>query len=225
MSAGNSLFMAEYIFNDPSDTSENRLVRRTIGNIGKPGVSFLVSAQTLDVLSPDYSSWKSVPYASYDGRNEDNFAQTTLHLTFTGDEQPLNIGQTGFRDKQVFLIEAVVRAYDRKRWVADLDLKLPLKDATAQQFLQRLGKCNHSDQVRGDYSPLEPLTSIDSWDELLDLPPNACIARAKDNWLGRQAIAAFALRQLKPLVVASDGVCWACVMGNKHDTSNLLLIS
>lgn len=222
MSAGNSLFMAEYIFDDPGDSPKDRLLRRTIGNIGKPGVSFLLSAKGLDSLAPDYSTWKSVQYAAYDGKVEDNFAQTTLHLALTGDEQPLNIGQTGYRDKEVFLVEAVIRAYDKSRWVADLDLRL-LPPFFSD--LLKLGKCIHSEQERDDYSAFEPLTSIDSWDELLDLPPNNCIVRAKGNWLARQAIAAFALQQSKPVVMASGIVCWACIPNRPDVSSNLLIIS
>lgn len=220
MSAGNSLFMAGFLFNDPSNDSEDLQLGRIIGNIGKPGISFLLSAQVLDSLTPDYSAWKSVPYAPYDGRSEDSFAQTTLHLTLTGDEQPLNIGQSGYRDKEVFLVETVIRAYDKTRWVADLDLKLPFTSP-----LIRLGKCSHSEQERDDFLPLDPLISIDSWDELLDLPPHNCIVRAKSNWLARQAVTVFVMQQNRPLVVASDAVCWACVAGNVTDYSPLLVVS
>ena len=223
MSAENSLFMAQYIFNDPADISEGVLVRQTIGNIGRPGISFLISAQALDVLAADYSAWKSVPYAPYDGKIEDNFKQTTLHLTFTGDEQPLNIGKAGYRDKEVFLVEAVIRAYDKTRWVADLDLAKTFKDITSQTLIVRMEKCSHIDEEAEDYGLVQPLTSIDSWDELLDLLPNACIVRAKDNWLARQAIAAFSMQRLKPLVVTSDRLCWKCIANIKHPLSDLLI--
>lgn len=207
MSAGNSLFMAEYIFNDPSNDSDT-LVRRTIGNIGKPGVAFLLSAQGLDSLTLDYSNWKSIQHAPYNGKLENNFDQTTLHLTLTGDEQPLNIGQTGYHDKEVFLVEAVVRAYDKSRWVADLDIKL--RPRTRFQTLDEL-ECAHDELERDDYSAFKPVTSIDSWDELLDPPQNTGVVRAKANWLARQAVAAFALQQSRPLIVASGVICWGCV--------------
>ena len=226
MSAENSLFMAQYILDDPADVAEGALIRQTIGNIGRPGVSFLISAQALVALSPNYSSWKSVPYAPYDGEVEDHFAQTTLHLNFTGDEQPLNIGQAGLRDKEVFLVEAVIRAYDRDRWVADLDLAKTYRDTTSQRFMTKMrGQCGHSEAECDDHSPIQPLTAIDSWDELLDLPPNACIVRAKGNWLARQAIAAFCMQRLKPLVIASDRVCWKCIADGGHTLSNLLIIN
>ncbi|KAK5044626.1 hypothetical protein LTR84_010640 [Exophiala bonariae] len=208
MSAGNSLFMAEYIFNDPRD-DPGIPVRRTIGSIGKPGVSFLLSAQGLDSLSPDYSTWKSVQYAPFDGSIENNFDHTTLHLTLTGDEQPLNIGQTGYHDKEVFLLEAVVRAYDKSRWVADLDLNL--RPNPLVHKLLATGECAHDEHERDDYAAFQPLTSIDSWDELLDPPPNTGIVRARANWLARQAVAAFALQQSIPLIVASESICWRCV--------------
>lgn len=229
MSAGNSLFMAEYIFNDPSDDPD-MVLRRTIGNIGKPGVSFLLSAQGLDSLTLDYSTWKSIQHAPYDGRAENNFDQTTLHLTLTGDEQPLNIGQTGYHDKEVFLVEAVVRAYDKSRWVADLDISL--RPGTRFQILDEL-ECAHDELERDDYSAFKPVTSIDSWDELLDPPPNTGVVRAKANWLARQAVAAFAIQQSRPLIVASGAICWACVaevMKNNSTTagaessSNLLIV-
>lgn len=225
MSAGSSLFMAQYLLGDPADMLERATVQRTIGNIGRPGISFLISAQVLEALEPDYSSWKSVPYAPYDGKADDSFSQTTLHLAFTGYERPLNIGETGYRHKEVFVVEAVIRAYDRTRWVVDLDLAKTFRDPAWQFFIHQMGGCSHSEEEQEDYSLIQPLTSIDSWDELLDLPHNACVVRARGNWLARQAIAAYSVQQQKPLVVTSERLCWKCIADSKQDLLNLLIIS
>ena len=42
ISTGNSLYMAEYLFCDPHDELSGWGVRRAIGNIGRPGLAFLV---------------------------------------------------------------------------------------------------------------------------------------------------------------------------------------
>ena len=225
MSAANSLFMAEFLFSDPSEVPDDHVIRRTIGNIGRPGVSFLISTKNPDVREADFASWKSVSYSDFDGKLENNFLHTSMHLSLTGDEQPLNIGQTGYRDKEVFLIECVIRVYDRSRWVADLDIVSSYKNQKAQSFIERQRECEHSEEQRSNYSLIDPLTSIDSWDELLDLPRNACVVRANGNWLARQAVCCCVLQKLKPVVLASGAVCWSCVENSRFDTANLLIVS
>ena len=225
MAVGNSLFMAEYIFGDPGDYSGEKLIRRTVGNIGKPGISFLISAKALDTLEPNDALWRCVPYAPFDGVIEDNFPETSLHLTFTGDEMPLDVGQTGFKDKEVFLIETVVRAYDRSRWVADLDLFGPCKSGISKALMKRFWKCSHSETERQNHEVLESLTSIDSWDELLDPPGDIGIVRAQNNWLARQAITAFCVQEEIQFLLAPGRICWACIDEKLIDDEFSLIIS
>ena len=228
MAAGNNLFIADYVLCDPLHCSVAPDVQHTIGNIGKPGISFLKSVRYPDTIEPDLSAWRHVPYADFDGAFEDNFAETSLHLTLTGDEQPLGAGQVGYRDKQAFLVEAVARAYDRSRWVADLDLRrLSISELLRElrlPVIKVFEKCVHTETERGDYRDVQPLTAIDNWDELIDPPPNMGIVRAKGNWQGRRALVDFCTQKRRHVIVASEEeVCWTCLKA-AGSTSNWTII-
>lgn len=141
--------------------------------------------------------------------------------------------------KQAFFIEAAVRAFDRREWVADLDLNAafgakyrrsqrmraldtrfnsgrmgkPSQDRLSAPLVDRLVSCNHSDHEQSEYSRVE-LVFVDSWFELLDAPTTVFIVRAKDDWLSSLAVFGVAVQTGRPVVIASGHVCWRCAEGD-----------
>ena len=121
LSSRNSIFVAGALLSDPSDSSSDKQVRRIIGNIDSPGISLLVSpkAPRMKAMTDDY---RAIVHAEYDGKREDNFQSTSLHLAFTNWKTPLSSGEYGLIDDDVFILEAVISVHDRGAWIADIDI-------------------------------------------------------------------------------------------------------
>ena len=207
ISSGNSIYACEFLLCDPSRRPPDHHLRHVIGNVGKPGLGLLLSPRDTVLREPDLDTWELVNHASFDGRFEDNFASTTLHLSLTGYEQRLNTSRYGCRDKEAYYLEAVVSAYDKGTWVADLDLLHFLQGP----FLRLDDTCSHDSTAQVDSSVFPGLTSIDNWYEYLDRPPNAAILRASGNWVARLALAAIPLSGKEALILANKKLCWACL--------------
>ena len=122
MSYGNSIYVAERMISDPTDILPMCAIRRIIGNIGRPGLSLLVPPQQLKAPKPDFGSWNMVNHIPFDGRMEDSFAGTSLHLSFSEYQLAVNVGTYGQRDQEACFVEAIVSVYDCGRWVADIDI-------------------------------------------------------------------------------------------------------
>ena len=230
ISSGNSLYIAAFCLQDPWHEQQPGGILHTVGNVGKPGMSFLISPREPLICEPKRDKWQLVKHAPFDGKLESNLADTSLHLSFTGYEFPCRTAEHGIVDKQAFFVEAAVRAFDRREWVADLDLCSAFRAAWSSSqslslaggkgrrskpdqilpLIARLGPCNHSKYEQSEYGHLE-LTSVDTWIELLDAPTTRFIVRAKGDWLSRLAVFAVAMQTKRPVVLASDYVCWRCV--------------
>lgn len=187
ISSGNSIFVPKALLSDPYKDIHEHELQRIVGNIGKPGITLMVCPQnpTVRRLSDDF---RVVRHAKYDFKREDNFKETTLHLSFTDWKLALDTGTEswGTITKDVHYVESVVSVHDRGVWVADIDL---VKDSDK---LWRLASCTCEDQetqVSEKTSMAMRLTSVDNWDELLDSPKGIGIFRAKGNWVARLAAA------------------------------------
>ncbi|KIM99342.1 hypothetical protein OIDMADRAFT_30945 [Oidiodendron maius Zn] len=138
ISTGNSLYIAEYLWTDPYDSPSSYIIKRSIGNVGKPGLAFLISPTNPNMKEPDYSSWTNIPHEDFDGNCEGAFDKTSLHLSFTGYESSLNSNEHGLFDKQVYFLQAVVQVFDAGTWVADLDIVTALDGDFGARYLKRL---------------------------------------------------------------------------------------
>lgn len=207
VSSGNSIYASEFLFCDPSLKPPKHHLRHVIGNVGKPGLALLLSPRDTVLREPDLETWQLVNHAKFDGCFEDNFASTTLHLSLTGYEQRLNTSRYGCRDKEAFYLEAVVSAYEKGTWVADLDLLHLIHGP----FLRVESSCMHNTNAQQDFSIFPCLTSIDNWYEYLDRPPNTAVIRASGNWVARLALAAIPLAGKEALIIGSERICWTCL--------------
>jgi hypothetical protein len=215
ISSGNSIFVAAALCRDPSWGSDGQvaLIRRYVGNVGKAGVVILVPPAAPRIRRFDPASWKHINHDDFSGEMADCFQATSLHLSFTEYEPPIDTGSHGGRDGQAFFLESLVSVCDRGEWIADLDVLGTLKIPNCY-VLKPCNKRSHDRKAAFDPEKFKNcLTSIDTWLELLDPPNNDCIVRADGNWCGRLATAVVCLQRghTTLLLPSPDFKCWICV--------------
>lgn len=211
VSAGGSIYVAMPLVCDPFDLVGSSEVKHVTGNISKPGLSLMIPPMAPKLRKVDENKWTLINNANFDGRMENSFQHTSLHLSFTGYQLPLMTAGHGYQGVEANFIETLVSVFDGHDWVADLDvlraLSMPSVLRVGSDFQQ---VCRHNNP-RG--IPQFQLTSIDSWDEFMDRPVNACIFRASGNWLARlSAVAVNAQQGLDTIVLEDERkFCWECI--------------
>jgi hypothetical protein len=216
ISAGNSIYVAMPLVCDPAEVPADNEVKHIVGNVGKPGISILIPPASPKVHSiDDDDDWRQVNHSRFDGRWEDSFQKTSLHLSFTGYELPLSVESHGNKQVEAQFVETLVSIFDRTEWVADIDVlgALEGRKGSTLNILDTAVECTHNKPK--SVSPPFVLTSIDSWYEFLDRPKDAAIFRTARNKHARLAAAALSLQESCPTVlIRGDGessCCWACV--------------
>lgn len=214
MSSGDSMFISASLLNDPFEASST-VIQHVTGNIGRPGIAFLVSPMDPLIKSVSISEWPQINRKVFDGEFRNCFENTSLHLSFTGANDSLNVGFTGAQDTEVYILETLISVYDRGKWIADID---PLK-ACLSHKLKRIppyageGNCNpRAQQFQA--------TCIDNWLELIDTPEESVsLVRAHKNWQAKLAATSISIQTYFDAVfVLSDKVCHACLYAirSKH---------
>ncbi len=221
LSTRNSLYVSAVLLGDPVQTSDKvDEIRHVIGNVGKTGIVLMVAPLAPKVRRTDLAMWKRIAHSRFDGKLEDCFSATSLHLSFTEFEMPLGNGQRGSidRDTHVRVVETIISVYDRADWVADLDvLLLYSPKLRGGEFVRRFeGQiCN---QAHVGMARRIPLTAVDNWEELLNLPDDmgtrhVGVVRAQANWIGRLATACVAAqRGIRTVILPMGDVCWDCCL-------------
>ena len=208
MSSSNSLFVAAPLLNDPSQRYNDNVVLRVIGNIGRAGIAMLIAPQDPRTRKLETDSWELISHAPFDGKIEDSFRNTSLHLSFTQYTMPVNTGDSGGQDIEAYFLESLISVYDRNKWVADLDV-LKIIGSTLFRRHTYTKVCDH----RHDQKPNFDLISIDNWEELLDREEVLTVVRAHRNPMARLATAAISVRQGRPTIILPDDFCFACDVG------------
>ena len=224
ISARNTLYISEKILQDPCAFQNSNTIHRVVGNMGKPGLLFLTPLKELSIKDSDLSKWNQINHDEFDGNAENCFKETSLHLRLTGYEFPFNVREHGLRDKEALVIQVVVQVYDRGEWIADIDPSnmevnfqhknngLVVDGGVYTDVCTQLPQtCAHTSLERDNYSILSPLTSVDSWLELLDPPKGNFVVRAQGSWTARQATFGVLQRKRTKVILAGDKICWACV--------------
>lgn len=217
VSNANSIFVASELLLDPSAPVPPVPIERITGNIGKPGFAFLVTPPNPKVRGIDHQSWNLIAHEPFDGKCQDNFGSTSLHLSFTGYELPLDVGQRGVREAPALFIETAVSVYDRGEWIADPDIMKSCKSLVGKR---QWGPCAHSEDQKSDMAPFMPIVSVDSWLELLDQPLSNSVVRACGNAMARLATAALAAQQGRKTLVMSEEPCWWCLKSQAESAMN-----
>ena len=122
IASGNSIFVIGALISDPFENLAASSVRRIIGNIGRNGIRMLV-APTEPKCRALGNEYNLVEHAAYDGKREDNFKATSLHLSFTDWTMALDVKGAEGRtiDQEAYMVESVISVLDSGKWVADLD--------------------------------------------------------------------------------------------------------
>ncbi|KAJ4375334.1 hypothetical protein N0V83_002420 [Neocucurbitaria cava] len=175
-----TMYVPAVVLSDPFTRVPDYEMKSITGNIGRQGISILVPPFEPRIRELS-NSYNLVPHETYDFKREDNFRETSLHLSFTDWTSPLATEDSRMIDHDAQVVEAVISVHDRGRWVADINIldvnfrdMIRFKPATSC-------KGNHDKSYDFDY------TSIDSWEELLDEPSSVGFFRAHRNWAARLA--------------------------------------
>jgi hypothetical protein len=231
ISSGNSIYVADGLIQDPlehylSNEHVTPGMTRILGNLGRPGVVMLVPPQEPRVLPEDPERWRLVNHHRFNNELIDSFTDTSLHLSFTEYEIPLSV-PIGAMDAEAIMLESLISVYDRKRWIADLDILRSLADQQHSNFL-RLRPCAHGDRaimsletlVTYSDPAITEIVSIDNWDELLD-PPESLgktqvgVIRACNNWHARLATMSVSVQKKhNTFVLPSHELCKYCLLNN-----------
>ncbi|KAH8777182.1 hypothetical protein BGZ57DRAFT_890833 [Hyaloscypha finlandica] len=233
MAAGNSIYIAGVVVSDPTKIKAQKEIKRVIGNLGRAGMVFLIAPTEPKVKPLEYDSWNLVNHADFDGKMHDSFQNTTLHLSFTDFQMPLDvIGSQGLRDTEVCLLESVISVHDRGQWIGDLNVLslLPEEYVDGRILFHVHSQCSHSPQEKAfqQYVDKPLIISLDSWYEFLELPTGKepTIFRGQGNWVARLAAAAFSVQMGLPIFILPDDVCWKCceMVLAKRSAGKIMLI-
>ncbi|KAH7354748.1 hypothetical protein BKA65DRAFT_496920 [Rhexocercosporidium sp. MPI-PUGE-AT-0058] len=215
----NTIYASKTLLLDPYELSHRDEIAMIIGNVGRTGMALMVSPPTPRIRSSELNAWKRISHDEFDLQSKDNFETTSLHLSFTEFELPMDKRSRGAIDKDISLVETLVSVHDKGGWLADIDvLALFEHDSLLLRRALPCGHCHHT-------TCLLPtrLTSLDNWDEILDLPEdigvtNVGVVRAHNNWLGRLAAACVGLQKGHRIVILPPGkICWQCICQRSWD--------
>jgi hypothetical protein len=241
MSSGNSLYVAGALLCDPIEETNCMEIRRVIGNIGRSGITFLISPPEVKQRDADPEKWMQINHHPFDGKQENHFKQTSVHLSFTEYEMPLPAEDNLHHviDKSEILVETLISVYDKGMWVAEID---PLKASRSTLHrVQQLSltsahkpECTENfpnghiisyNQAKAEFPQLAAV-SVENWDELIEAPPSGMIAvRAHKNWLARLAAMAVCIKQGFVPIILGDEICWTCcteLIQKERDKESLL---
>ena len=218
MSSSNSLFVAAPLLNDPNQRCNDRVVLRVVGNIGRAGIAMLIAPQGPRIRKLESETWELISHAPFDGKIEDSFRNTSLHLSFTQYTMPVDTGHYGGQDIEAFFLESLISVYDRDKWVADLDVLKMLGSELFQRHTYTK-VCAH----RQDQKPNFDLITIDNWEELLEREEVLTVIRAYRNPMARLATAAISVHQGRPTIILPDDFCFACdVSKPRHEATTYI---
>jgi hypothetical protein len=248
MSSGNSIYVAAPLLCDPYEIPRQCEVRRVIGNIGRPGITMLVPPAEPKTRTLNNENWTLINHSPFEGKLEDCFQQTTIHLGFTQYDMPLNDGLQGHHiiDRTASLVETLVSVHDRGQWIADLDVLAALGQKRGRDMRLHSSACTcreakdvqqapHKRKYKYSYEDVfgnskVPLVSLDNWEEFLDAPSDGVlVVRAHQNWLARLAFTVMSISRGRRTLVLPAEVCWHCCKSalegsQREDASSSILI-
>ena len=207
ISSGNSLYVASCLLQDPCDPRSSRTIERVVGNLGKTGMALLVSPAVPQMrsLSDDV---RLVNHHPFDGGEENAFPETSLHISYTDWQLPIDIGSRGKRDVEAYYVEAAIGLYDRGKWVADLNIL----DVFNHRLSQIVPRCTQHRKQSESIDETSKFVAIDSWEELLDSPTEVGVVRARGNWQARLAAAALSIQRGHETRIVPESTCWLCCL-------------
>ena len=218
MSSGDSIYASVAVLGDPSEASYSHAITRVRGNIGRPGLAYLVPPRDPLITKVAISEWPNISRENFDGQIKNSFDSTSLHLSFTGAQSRVNLEFSGAQDDEVYMLETLISVFDKGRWIADLD---PLKTFSSSN-LRIIPPCAVKYTQHNTTKPCQRMTTIENWLELIDAPESRyAIVQAHDNWEARLAAASISVASsvqtgVLTLILPRD-VCWDCFENTAAD--------
>jgi hypothetical protein len=163
----NTIYVSEILLQDPFHTSHANDVTIVMGNVGRADMAIMVAPPAPRVKEAEIEKWNQVLHAPFDSTSEDNFASTSVYLSFTDYQMPFDVGNRGGIDNDLYFVETLISVLDRGKWVADLDV---LALHRAQQILLRRGPFQEQCTKHASSRIPKHLTSFNTWEEILDTP-------------------------------------------------------
>jgi hypothetical protein len=205
---GNSLYVAKWLLQDPCKPYRGSRIERVVGNLGRPGMTLLISPANPIIRDPT-PNYSLVNHYPYDGTEVSFFKQTSLHLKITEWHRPIDTGSRGIKDIEAAYLEAAISVYDGKEWVADvrIDYIFPEDRHRSSRIVPNCTTRHEQTLARED---LGKYVAIDNWEELLDSPLEVGVLRAKGNWQARLAAAALSVQLGHETRILPEDVCWTC---------------
>ncbi|KAH8691710.1 hypothetical protein GQ44DRAFT_695516 [Phaeosphaeriaceae sp. PMI808] len=222
MSSEDSIYISKQLLCDPWELQPGYKFSRVLGNFGRSGVTMLIPPAIPMIRQPDPGAWKVINHAAFNNLEEDHFAKTSLHLSFTEYYRSVDLKLRGEQDIRVAVLESVLSVHDSGKWVADVDILASLGSLEVQRV---------SHDFRCQALHEEEAVSLESWDEILDLPSGTSVVRAKGNSLARLAITAVLTQLHKSkkfsqkikVCPPKDRICILCYMKTQKTKDNVLV--
>ncbi|OTA58911.1 hypothetical protein K449DRAFT_298336, partial [Hypoxylon sp. EC38] len=187
----NSIFVAGILLSDPCDTSDGPRIRHLVGSIGQVGMVLLVSPLQPRIKPIGFDPM-AVDHKVFAGERADRFQAVSMHMSFTEWKMPLDWENTGEIDQEIFLLESVISVQHNGQWIADIDVLQLEKDPPDLFYSDCKSDCATTESL-----DLREVLRIDTWEELLDPPPETGVLRAKGNWIARLAAVSILIQQSK----------------------------
>ncbi|KAI4243339.1 MAG: hypothetical protein L6R40_003511 [Gallowayella cf. fulva] len=208
MSSGDSIFVSAAMLVDPYNEIRPGDIRGFMGNIGRPGIAFLVPPKAPLTKEVSIDEWDHIERNEFDGCLSDHFQNTSLHLSFTTAETPLNVRFSGGQDLEACILETLFSIYEGGSWIADLNVS----NVQTSIRLSRMPRCVSGHPL--DVLPSSIATCIDSWLGLVDAPEErVSLVRAHGNWQARLAASSISIALGYNTIILPDNVCWKCFDG------------
>ncbi|KAL4945780.1 hypothetical protein BDV06DRAFT_229957 [Aspergillus oleicola] len=249
LSSNDSLFIAAPMLCSPADEPPAHEIHHVTGNIGRGGIALLIPPAEPRIRKATSNSWNVCNHDPWDGKYIDCFAGTSLHLSYTGYNIPLDIGTHGAQDWEIYLLEAVVSVHEQGEWVADLDILKALQSPQLRRIpdkREQSPRCaelittkahqgwhfcaKHAPSKKGSdgLSDLHELVSLQNWTEFLMRPGPASIVVASSNWQAQLAATSIAVAQGDAAYIVKEDSCCYCICDtvlNHPKSPNVVCIS
>ncbi|KPM45760.1 hypothetical protein AK830_g794 [Neonectria ditissima] len=253
LSVGDSIYSLSALFSDPhlepqavlsdnGSATRGTCIIRTLGNVGKYGISLLIPPPELKMRKPDCGQWNVINHDVWDGTSADSFGETSLHLFLTEYRVPYTTNHRGNRDIQAFFQEAAISIYDGKTWIGDIDILKALGHSSGT-LLRVPELCKHGVLEEEQWPPsgrggaskrkkqvqqetlAKEISCADNWYELIDKPDHPVLVRSRGNWLGRLAATSISVQLGYRVVLLPDNECpQGCFTDNKFMRDQLVRV-
>ncbi|KAK8098776.1 uncharacterized protein PG998_012017 [Apiospora kogelbergensis] len=155
--------------------------------------------------------WHIVNHNPYQGKLEDAFGTTSLHLTVTGWAREIDFGGNKCVADGAFM-EAVISAHDTGTWLGDLAFSL--LHSPYFRIIRAKEACTKDTPVIGTMPP-EDLVLVENWEELLTPHPvQPAVVMCHGNWQARMAAVSLCLSKGYRTLLFDGHGCWQCAF--KH---------